>query len=178
MRSILLALATALSLSSCSTLHSETPLTQEQIQKNKDNLAEAFKFFANKKMVIVDGDSSFDEFEIHPLDDGVSADYIFYKVEKNKQYKYTLTNCSGNIELRPNIAQYLSCKLRDKYQAGNTGSIFLNIAAEDYTWKDGRIIPTHKTVVSKKGDMNLRVSIPFRLAFIGYTEFAIVKFKN
>jgi hypothetical protein len=175
MKTITLALAAVFLFSACSTLPPEPPLTQEQIQKNKDNLAQGFSYFANKRMYIVDGDSSFDEFEIRPLDDGVSADYIFYKVKKNKEFKYTLTNCRGGGKVED---QYLSCDLRDKYEDRNSGVIFLNVATEDYTWKDGRIIPTHKKVVSKKGDITLRVSIPFTDAFIGYTEFAVVKFKN
>ncbi len=174
MKTITLILAIVFLFAACSTLPPDPPLSQEQIQTKKDNLARAFIYFANKRMVIVDGDSSFDEFEIRPLDDGVSADYIFYKVNKNKEFKYTLNNCKGGMEVN---AQYLHCDLRDKYE-DNAGGVYLHVDALDETWKDGRIIPTHKTVKAKKGDIIIRVSDLYRNTSIGYTEFAVVKFKN
>ena len=180
MKIITLVLTTAFLLSSCSTLSpkpAKSPLTQEEIETNKNNLAEAFKYFSNKRIAIVDGDSSFDEFEIRPLDDGVSADYIFYKIEKNKEFKYTFTDCKGNVNKEFTFA-YLSCDLHDKYENKKVGGINLNIFQIDYTWKDGRIIPTHKTVKAKKGDIIVRVSDLYRNTSIGYTEFAVVKFKN
>lgn len=182
MKTITLVLAAAFLFSACSTLPPEPPLTQEQIQIKKDNLANAFMYFANKRMVIVDGDSSFDEFELTPLDGQTSAEYTFYKLDKGKQFKYTLIDCEGGKELLGEAGlyktTYLSCNLHDKYESRKVGSVFLMVQGEDYTWKDGRIIPTHKTVASKRGDITLRVSIPFTYAFIGYTEFAVVKFKN
>jgi hypothetical protein len=177
MKIITLVLTTAFLLSACSTLPAKPQLTQEEIETNKNNLTEAFKYYANKRIAIVDGDSSFDELEIRPLDDDVSADFIFYKIEKNKEFNYTFTDCKGNVNKEFTFA-YLSCDLHDKYENKKIGRIGLNISGIDYTWKDGRVIPTHKTVVSKVGDMVLNVSIPFNYAFIGYTKFAVVKFKN
>jgi hypothetical protein len=182
MKIITLIVASIFLFSACSTLPPEPPLTQEQIQLKKDNLANAFVYFANKRMIIVDGDSSFDEFELTPLEDGQSAEYTFYKLTKGKEFNYTFIDCAGGNQLLGETGLYkttwLSCYLHNKYENRKVGSIFLAVNGEDYTWKDGRIIPTHKTVNSKKGDMTVRVSIPFREAFIGYTEFAVIKFKN
>ena len=182
MRTITLVLAATFLFSACTTLPPEPPLTQEQSQIKKDNLANAFIYFANKRMVIVEGDSSFDEFELTPLDGKTSAEYTFYKLDKGKQFKYTLIDCEGGKELLGEAGLFkttwLSCSLHDKYENRKVGSVFLMVQGEDYTWKDGRIIPTHKTVHSKKGDITVRIGFPTRYAFFGYTEYAIVKFKN
>jgi hypothetical protein len=182
MKIMTLVLATASLLSSCSTLTSKPLLSQEQIQTKRQNLTEGFKYFANKRIVIVDGDSSFDEFELTPLDGKNSAEYTFYKLDKGKQFKYTLIDCEGGKELLGEAGLFkttwLSCNLHDKYENRKVGSVFLMVQGEDYTWKDGRIIPTHKTVHSKKGDITVQIGFPTRYAFFGYTEYAIVKFKN